>query len=105
MNMEIDHEQVFGEDRGLTLRDATERFLDGALPESVLANAETDSESARQTMKMMRAFQEGAFCACWIVYRDLCNDTPRTLDLLIEILNEHSRVRDIVQKGWKGSLN
>jgi hypothetical protein len=103
--MEIEPAQVLVENRGLTLRDATERFLDGALPESVLAKAETDDESARQTMKMMRAFQEGAFWVCWLVYRDLCHEKPRTMDLLCEILEEHARVRDIVQKGWKGSLN
>jgi hypothetical protein len=105
MNMKNEAAGVLSEDRGLTLRDATQRFLDGALPESVLADAESGDESARQTMKMMRAFQEGAFWACWLIYRDLCHDAPRTMDLLCEILEEHARVRDIVQKGWKGSLN
>ena len=93
------------DNRGLTLREATQHFLSGALPEEVLANAETDDEAARMTLKMMRAFQEGAFWACWLFHREFYQDKPDTFKLMCEILEEHANVRDISEGKKKNRLN
>jgi len=92
-------------DRGLTLREATTDFLSGALPEEVLAKAETDDESARMTMKMMRAFQEGAFWACWRLHLEMSKEKPDTLGVMENLLAEHAAVRDISEGKRKNRLN
>ena len=92
-------------DRGLTLREATQDFLSGALPEEVLAKAETDDESARTTVKMMRAFQEGAFWACWRLHLELSKEKPEILDVMEALLAEHAAVRDISEGKRKNRMN
>lgn len=101
-NVEASNE---AKNRGLTLREATQQFLSGALPEEVLANAETDDEAARLTVKMMRAFQEGAFWACWLLHREHCQDKPDTFKLMCQILEEHANVRDISEGKNQARLN
>lgn len=85
-------------DRGLTLREATTRFMDGALPEEVLSRCTEDHDAASRAMLAMRAFQEGAFWACWRLYREVLSDKPRLLDVMESILKEHAAVRDIAER-------
>jgi hypothetical protein len=87
----------------MTLKEATEHFIGGALQGKDAWNKDLAPEAKKAALVMIRAFQCGAVWACRRFNHEMLQDNPKPYQVMLEILEEHAAVEGLIPPSALGN--